>query len=138
MAIREPSLTKSRLRPVHAAHRKAVMKIIHSSRRGFTLVEIMIVVAIIGLLASIAIPGFLKAQRDTQRRGCVSNLRAIEGAKATWALEQKIGTSAVPSDTDLFGVGSYIRDKPSCPASGNYELKAVDARPSCTVPDHTF
>lgn len=114
------------------------MKINYSSRRGFTLVEIMIVVAIIGLLASIAIPNFLKAQRDAQRRGCVSNLRAIEGAKATWALEQKIGTGAVPADTDLFGAASYIRDKPSCPASGSYELKAVDARPTCTVPDHTF
>ena len=98
----------------------------------------MIVVAIIGLLASIAIPGFKKARDTAQRQACVSNLRAIEGAKVTWSLEQKIGTSTVPSDGDLFGPGNYIREKPLCPSSGIYDLKAIDARPTCTVPAHTF
>ncbi|MST94348.1 MAG: prepilin-type N-terminal cleavage/methylation domain-containing protein [Pedosphaera sp.] len=114
------------------------MKTKTSRQSGFTFVEIMIVVAIIGLLASSAIPSFIKAQNTAKRQTCLANLCAIEGVKTTWALEQKIGTSTAPSDTDLFGPANYIREKPLCPASGSYDLKAVDARPTCTVPDHTF
>ena len=107
-------------------------------RTGFTLVEIMIVVAIIGLLAAIAIPNFIKARAASQRAACVANLRTMDGAKATWALEQhKTGTD-VPNDNDLFGTTLYIKEKPSCPAGGTYSLNAVDQKPSCSIPDHTF
>ena len=111
---------------------------INKRRGGFTLVEIMIVVAIIGLLAAIAIPNFIKARQASQRAACVANLRTIDGAKATWALEQRKTNTDVPTDTDLFGPTSYIREKPSCPAGGIYTLNQVDAKPACTVTDHTF
>jgi len=107
-------------------------------RAGFTLVEIMIVVAIIGLLAAIAIPNFIKARQASQKAACVANLRTIDGTKATWALEAKKNNSDVPTDTDLFGPASYIREKPSCPAGGAYSLNEVAAKPTCTIPDHTF
>ncbi len=106
--------------------------------QGFTLVEIMIVVAIIALLASVAIPSLVQARKKTQRVTCISNLKAIEGAKATWALETRKTDADVPADADLFGPGKPIDPKPLCPGGGNYDLKAVSEKPTCTMPDHAL
>ena len=110
----------------------------NNRKSGFTLVEIMIVVAIIGLLAAIAIPNFVKARQSSQKSACVSNLKQIEGAKVTWALEnKKVGTS-VATDADLFGSTLYIKDKPECPAAGTYAINALDTKASCTITEHTY
>ena len=117
------------------------MKVNSYRKAGFTLVEIMIVVAIIALLAAIAIPNFVKARTASQRSACIANLKQIDGAKATWALEQKKTNTDTMGDGDLFGSTLYIRVKPSCPANGTYDLQDVQTRPSCslsTAEGHTY
>jgi len=114
------------------------MQINTSRRSAFTLVEIMIVVAIIGLLAAIAIPNFIKAREFSQKNACIANLKQIDGAKNTWALEQKKVNADVPVDTDLFGTSLYIREKPGCPTGGTYSLLSVVEKPTCTTAGHTL
>ena len=77
---------------------------------GFTLVEIMIVVAIIGLLAAIAIPNFVKARESAQLNTILNNLRIIEGAKDQWALENKKGSGDTPDwSTGTLGIADFLK-----------------------------
>jgi len=77
------------------------MQIKTNSKSGFTLVEIMIVVAIIGLLAAIAIPNFVRARESAQLNSIANNLRILEGAKEQWALENKKATTDAVTTGDL-------------------------------------
>src|SRR5437773_10836862 len=108
------------------------MKINTSRKGGFTLVEIMIVVAIIGLLAAIAIPNFVKARTTAQRNACISNLRQLDGAVEQWALETKKATGA-PIDTAE--ISTYLKGNtmPSCPGGGSYSLSTVGLSPACSL-----
>jgi prepilin-type N-terminal cleavage/methylation domain-containing protein len=107
---------------------------------GFTLVEIMIVVAIIGLLAAIAIPNFVKARQTAQRNACISNLRMIDGAKESWALENRAASGGAVTEEGPTGVNSYIKGnaRPVCPGGGTYTYGNVDDKPTCSVAGHTI
>ncbi|HYV36699.1 MAG TPA: prepilin-type N-terminal cleavage/methylation domain-containing protein [Gemmataceae bacterium] len=114
------------------------MQVNKSHKAAFTLVEIMIVVAIIGLLAAIAIPNFVKARTASQKSACIANLKQIDGAKATWALENKKTSADTPTTGDLYGATKYIRDEPGCPGGGVYVINAVDLKPTCNITEHTL
>jgi prepilin-type N-terminal cleavage/methylation domain-containing protein len=102
-------------------------------KAGFTLVEIMIVVAIIGLLAAIAIPNFVKARQTSQTNACINNLRIIDAAKQQWALELGQATSATPSSGNIVPyLGRSGTVMPTCPiAAGVYTIGALTAVPTC-------
>ena len=121
-------------------------------KKGFTLVEIMIVVAIIGLLAAIAIPSFMRARVTSQKNACINNLRQIESAKDQYALEFGLtnGASILANETAAWGVfvtatgdGGYIKTFPTCPstnatksaagAAACYSVNAVGSNAACNI-----
>jgi len=102
-------------------------------KQGFTLVEIMIVVAIIGLLAAIAIPSFMKARTTSQANACINNLRQVEAGKEQWALatKQPQGTLAETAE-----VMKYIKNptaSTNCPGGGTVAFGNVGTNATCSL-----
>ena len=103
----------------------------------------MIVVAIIGLLAAIAIPNFVRARETAQRNTCINNLRQIDGAKQQWAMETRQSGTALPVETDI---GPYLGRAGTtanivCPSAGStatfatsYAINPVTNAPTCLTP----
>ncbi len=101
-------------------------------RRGFTMVEIMIIVAIVGILITIAIPTWLRARQMSAQRSCQENLTKIDGAKEQWALEFRQGALATPGPGDLYGPDRYVKSEPQCPTGGTYTINNMSVRPECS------
>ncbi len=104
---------------------------------GFTLVEIMIVVAIIAVLASIAIPSFMKARANARASSCINNLRLIDSAKqqyATFSTSCANSTVLSMSDISTFIKGAATSNGPTCREGGTYVVGAVSSNPTCSYP----
>ena len=102
-------------------------------KSGFTLVEIMIVVSIIGLVAAIAIPNFIRARATSNQTTCINNLRQIGGAIAQWALEKNASTTTTVQFTDI---QPYLHGALVCPTGGtsfsdSYAISNVQTLPTC-------
>ncbi len=109
------------------------MRIQPRSQSGFTLIEIMIVVAIIGILLGIAIPNFRAHTEKARAQACQANLRLIKNAAALWALENK---KALTDSVDVNALADFFDEKkiPTCPAGGTYSTPFTpNTLPTCTV-----
>jgi prepilin-type N-terminal cleavage/methylation domain-containing protein len=104
---------------------------------AFTLIEIMIVVAVIGILVALAIPVFAKARESSQKNTCIANLRLMDTAITSWAVEARKGVGDCIDSTALFGPENLLREQPICPAGGEFSFLTVGNRPQvmCTFND---
>jgi len=100
-------------------------------RQGFTFVEILLVVAIIGILIGIAQLAYLRAREVARARVCQMNLYKIDGAKEQYAIGDFPPSSLVPRWTDLVGETLYLRRTPRCPSGGAYSMNNIDTDPTC-------
>ncbi|HLH53787.1 MAG TPA: type II secretion system protein [Verrucomicrobiae bacterium] len=111
------------------------------ARRGFTLVEIMIVVTIMALLAAIAVPNFVRARTTSQRNACINNLRQIDAAKQQWAFDFHATVLAVPTIADIqpYLGRSAAGSQPVCPAdpassfATSYNINEIQSIPTCVI-----
>jgi len=116
------------------------------NKTGFTLVEIMIVVLIIGILLAIAIPNFVSARESSRAKACVGNLKQIDSATQQYCMDKRLSTSTyvaskptvdTSATTGLVGATGYIRSTPICPSTGlstTYATAAAIAgTPQCTI-----
>ena len=113
-------------------------------KKGFTLVEIMIVVAIIGIIIAIAVPAFLRARENSRGRACQENLTKIDGSKEQYALEFKLANGAAVTVAQLLdpngsGAGTgYLKREPICPGGGSYTINNVGTDPTCNITAPTW
>jgi len=100
-------------------------------KKGFTLVEIMIVVGVISVLLYMAIPAFIRMRTRANTRICIANLKRVSLAKEMWAVAN-IGD--MPQWADL--VPDYIKSRPRCSVGGEYVIGDMNTDPTCTIEDH--
>lgn len=114
------------------------MKPCRTKSAGFTLIEIMTVMGIVGLLVTLALPNLVRARSTAQTRICITNLNKIESVKQTWGLEHAKSISEIPTEADLVGPESYLKKMPICPSNGIYDIRALNTNATCTVAGHTL
>ena len=107
-----------------------------SRKQGFTLLEIMIVVMILGVLMSIAVPNFVESRTRSRASACINSLKQIDSAKEQWAMDFKKDSGATVLNTDL--APTYIKEFPTCPAGGTYTVNVIGTNPTCSYAAHVL
>ncbi len=111
-------------------------------KSGFTLVELIVILVVLGVLGGIAIPKYIQNRTTKRRNACTANLKMMDGAKWSWSVETRQAGTAVPADSDIFGWSLYMGSKLLCPLGGTYSLNAISIRTTCSksaAPDfHTI
>ncbi len=99
--------------------------------KGFTLVEIMIVVLIIGILLAIAVPNFVNAREKSRAKSCVANLKQIDAGKEQYAMDNNRADGDPVAWNNL--TPTYMKSQPGCPSGGTYTIGNVGTNPTCST-----
>src|SRR6185369_5057959 len=105
-----------------------------SNRRRILLIFALLIGAAIGAI----LPFLLKERGGDPAPPCCNHLKGIDSAKAFWAMDQRRTTDDIPTDSDLFGHGRPLAEKPVCPQGGKYIIGKVGEKPRCTFPGHSL
>ena len=102
-----------------------------TAARGFTLLEIMTVAAVVGIMVTIAMPNFLKARATAEQKACIKNLHALSESKQQWGFENKKAATVTPTVAQLRTYFSR-NQMPACPSRGTYTLRVLNREPICS------
>lgn len=111
------------------------MIILRQRKKAFTLVELLIVIAVLGFIIAIAFPTYSLVRENSQKTICINNLKQIQGAIERWALENGIPEGRQPDEEAVY---NYIRgNAPRCPGGGEYIMEPIGSVPAvrCTMED---
>lgn len=103
--------------------------------KGITLVEVMTIIALLGLIAGVVVPNLARARNTARKNACVENLRLLKIGQDSYAREYALPTGTVLSDEV---VRSLKMNKKNCPAGGTYSINPIDKDPTCSYPEHTL
>jgi prepilin-type N-terminal cleavage/methylation domain-containing protein len=118
--------------PAHTVHRLKFLT-------GFTLIELMFVILVIGILLAIAVPNFVNARETARAKACVSNLKELDSATEQYAMDNHLdGNTTVTPAQFLALAPTYLRTFPTCPEGGHYAPGAtLEENPICSISSGT-